>query len=977
MPDASQPSGQPLMTFRYDLFVSYARKDNEPSVPGQPGWITAFLAELQRTHRQFTPEDLAIFFDKDDIRVAQDWELRIKSALRDSNLLLACLSPNYFASEWCRREWELYTQHEQDRALSGEGINPIYFIEAPGFEGQLAADAWITDLRRRQNIDLRPWFNEGVEALQREDVRRRLLVLDQQIDSARDRSRSALEAPGTVDRHNTHFVGRREELRQLREMLACGTFGVITAVQGLGGVGKTALANEYAHAYAAEYGGGRWVVRCEGQDSLVTALLQLATPLHIEFNELEKKDTELAARRILSELETHTAAARSERRPAPACLLILDNVDKPALLAPAQTAKLPKAPWLHVLATTRLGQDQLFDKQPDRRFLALDELPEKDALLLIQRLQPGGEFSSDAEREEARAMVRRLGGFTLAVEGVAVYLGVHPEITCEAFRQRLESEGLGAPEDVVLDGDVGGQMRHREKQLSAALGPMLDTLSLEERFLLDCAALLPADYIPLPWLRALAEEKFPELAEARPGYPPPWPQIARRLLGRRLLVPTTDREDGGSPRTVRMHRLVQEFVGRRANPASNGELVDRVVNHVESRCLLLREGWLKWENRWEIGPLCALAQLALDRDWTQGPWIAEVAGNICEDLGDYRTAEPLYRRALEAQERVFGPEHPDTLTSVNNLAVLLESQGNYGAAEPLYRRALEARERVLGPEHPDTIILVNNLAALLDSQGDYAAAESLHRRALEAQERVLGPEHPDTLTTVSNLAELLEKANHSGEAEPLHKRLLDVQERKLGAEHPDFLRGMNQYSHLLRKLGRAAEAEVFDRRVVAGSIKVFGETHPLAVHRRNNLVLSLIMQGQLAEAKHELDALWKLQAPPHENTTPRILFLQFVVAVLEAAPAAEFLGQLKSHFASPPFPVTPDVAVPWDLDYFLDYVGSGLPADTIHLIRTLLAVLNERTTQQTAAAPPSLPKLEMFAAWRTAVPIPWEGAAHA
>ena len=92
---------------------------------------------------------------------------------------------------------------------------------------------------------------------------------------------------------------------------------------------------------------------------------------------------------------------------------------------------------------------------------------------------------------------------------------------------------------------------------------------------------------------------------------------------------------------------------------------------------------------------------------------------------------------------------------MNNLAGLLESKGDYDGAEPLYRRALEARERVLGREHPDTLASVNNLAALLYSKGDYDGAEPLYRRALEARERVLGREHPDTLGSVRNLAALL------------------------------------------------------------------------------------------------------------------------------------------------------------------------------------------------------------------------------
>ncbi|MDB6134453.1 MAG: Kinesin light chain, partial [Verrucomicrobiales bacterium] len=82
------------------------------------------------------------------------------------------------------------------------------------------------------------------------------------------------------------------------------------------------------------------------------------------------------------------------------------------------------------------------------------------------------------------------------------------------------------------------------------------------------------------------------------------------------------------------------------------------------------------------------------------------------------------------QERDPGPEHPDTLTSLNNLAGLLESKEDHAAGEPFYRRALEALERGLGPEHPYTLISLNNLAALLHAKGNHAGAEPLLRRVL-------------------------------------------------------------------------------------------------------------------------------------------------------------------------------------------------------------------------------------------------------
>ena len=78
-------------------------------------------------------------------------------------------------------------------------------------------------------------------------------------------------------------------------------------------------------------------------------------------------------------------------------------------------------------------------------------------------------------------------------------------------------------------------------------------------------------------------------------------------------------------------------------------------------------------------------------------------------MGLLKDAEPLYRRALEARERTLGAEHPDTLHSINELAVCLQAMGLQKDAEPLYRRALEASERTLGAEHPHTLVFAENL----------------------------------------------------------------------------------------------------------------------------------------------------------------------------------------------------------------------------------------------------------------------------
>ena len=99
---------------------------------------------------------------------------------------------------------------------------------------------------------------------------------------------------------------------------------------------------------------------------------------------------------------------------------------------------------------------------------------------------------------------------------------------------------------------------------------------------------------------------------------------------------------------------------------------------------------------------------------------------------------PCTRRGLEGNERVLGPEHPDTLTIVNNLAALLKSKRDYAQAECLYRRSLAIREKVLAREHPDTLKSVNNLAALLYDKGDYTQAEPLYRHAWLSGRRYWG-----------------------------------------------------------------------------------------------------------------------------------------------------------------------------------------------------------------------------------------------
>jgi tetratricopeptide (TPR) repeat protein len=861
----------------YDLFISYSRRDNTQ------GCVTQLVEHIGRDFEQFAGRPLRPFFDVTEIKGMDDWRHRILQGLRESRLLFACISPSYLASEYCEWEFNEYLKHEAAHASLGEGVAPIYLIEVPGWQDkdfERRSAEWVAELRRRQYFDLRSWFREGREALRNADVQARMEKLKAQINERIRRGERSEQSLGNVYAPNAHFVGRITELRRLHETVARGKVGVLIAVHGLGGMGKTALAIEYAHANAHEYGGGRWQVRCEGRDNLAAATATLATALHFEFTDDEKLDSERQLQRVLVEL--HSLAKNHEPN---RCLLLLDNVDQPKLLEPAQLQRLPATDWLHVIATTRLGETDLFGRHQDRAFLPVDELPEADALDLIESFQPGGKFPSEAERNDALAIVRLLGRFTLAVEAAAVYLGQFAgDVTCSSFLARLKKEGLEGLEGAA--GQTTEGLLHDEKSLTATLRPTLDRLDEPEKLALTYGALLPADHIALPWIRALVAMKFSEFGQdSEPGYPDPWKSLLRRLFGLRLWQPTNLTDADGQPLVARMHRLLQELMKNDTSEITETE--QALMAHIKAQANFLRDGWVQHEHRWELGPLAGCAWQWLEQEGDVGPWLASQVGLLLRKLGNFteserlhrrsieRThadhpnyagylhnltqvltatnrlteAEPLIRRALAIDEKRYGPDHPEVALDLNSLALLLKDTNRLAEAEPLLRRALTIDEKRHGPDHPHVAIDLNNLAQLLHDKSQLTEAEPLMRRALAIDEKRYGPDHPNVARNLSNLALLLQAMNRMVEAEPLLRRALAIDEHIYGPVHPTVGKDLNNLARFLHETNRPEEAEPLLRRALLITEHSYGPDHPKVVTRLTNLARLLHKTNRSEEAE--------------------------------------------------------------------------------------------------------------------------------
>jgi non-specific serine/threonine protein kinase/serine/threonine-protein kinase len=259
-----------------------------------------------------------------------------------------------------------------------------------------------------------------------------------------------------------------------------------------------------------------------------------------------------------------------------------------------------------------------------------------------------------------------------------------------------------------------------------------------------------------------------------------------------------------------------------------------------------------------------------------------VMGFVYQNLGLYPRARSLDQRALDIQRRVLGPEHRDTLSTMNNLANVLSAEGHYPEAEKLLRETLDICRRVLGPEHRQTLQAVYNLANVLERKGQYAEAEKLYRQALDVQRRLLGLENPETLGSMMNLGNILLDQGHYPEAEKLYRETLVLERRVVGPEHPDTLKLMNNLGNVLSAEGRYPEAEKVYRETLDIRRRILGPEHHETLTSMDILAYVLNQEGHRAEAeklnRQALDSMRRVLGAEHPHTLASMYSLAIILS---------------------------------------------------------------------------------------------------
>ena len=659
---------------------------------------------------------------------------------------------------------------------------------------------------------------------------------------------------------NDFFTGREEFLDQLhRALTSVGSAAISQAIAGLGGVGKTQTAVEYAYRHRDEYKAVFWVNAAEAA-TLLAGYGEIANMLDLPVK--NERDQEIIVNAVNRWLESRDG-----------WLLVLDNADDPADVEPF----LPNESKGHILVTSRADNfDMLRIPEP----LELTEMPPDEAeAFLIHRTGRGDE--NPAEREAVRALAEELGYLPLALEQAAAYIAA-PKCSFTDYLKSYQTRRLAL---LRTQKPVMGRYPDSVVTTWAANFEAVEQASPAAADVLRLSSLLAPDEIPYEILTEGAAELGPNVSKALDGV------SNDPLLLDDLIAPLTRyRLVRRGPTGWSVHRLVQAVVGEGMTDPARKEWAERAVNALNSATPYVE--FAVWPLCERLAPHHQACAERIERNAMETPQAARLlnrAGFYLAQRARYAEAEPLHRRALDIYEKVLGPEHPDTAMSLNNLADLLLLKGEYAQAEPLFRRALEIREKALGPEHPNTARSLNNLAALLESKGEYAEAESLFRRALKIRKKELGSEHPRTAQSLSNLADLLRSKGEYAEAEPLYRRALDICEKALGPEHPDTATSLNNLAALLQCKGEYAKAEPLHREALDIYEKALGPKHPNTAASLWWMAIVSARKGEPADAEdYYLRALSIYEASLGRNH-PRYTNLraQFAAFLREQGRAAE------------------------------------------------------------------------------------------
>ena len=672
-----------------DFFISYTHKDQR--------WAEWIAWQLEDA-------GYSTIVQAWDFLAGGNFVLAMDDATKKATRTIAVLSPDYFASKFTPSEWAAAFRHDPK---GEQGLLMPVRVRPCDVEGLLGQIVYI-DLVDQEEQAARARLLAGAQYRRRKP----LIAPDfpsnptTPVASKRPSFPGALPAIWNIPYpRNPYFTGREDLLTRLAAVLRAGQTAGISqpqAVSGLGGVGKTQIALEYAYRYYQDYDAVLWT-RADTLEALISGFVTFAELLSLP--QKEERDQLKIVQAVKDWLKTHHR-----------WLLILDNADDLSLVQDF----LPPAGRGHTLLTTRATSMGRLAQRIEVDTLDRDQ----GALLLLRRI---GRLAPDAPLEQAEAgdraialtITQELGGLPLALDQAGAYI--------EEIQYSLSDYlHLYRGQHAELLKARGGLVPDHPEPVATTWS--LSFAQVEQRSpaaadLLRLCALLHPDAIPEEIITEGAKYLGPNLQVVAKSQ-----LTLNQAIG--VLLSYSLLKRNAEEHLLSIHRLVQAVLKDGMDALTHRRWVERAVEAVNDAL----------PQEVDYGPSARYARCLPHAQECallieQGKFTSYAARRLLNQMGiylyqhaRYSEAEAFYQHSLRIREQTLGPGHPDVALLLNNLAILYYDQGKYAEAEPLYQRALHIWEQALGPDHPRTREVVRNYANLLRKMRREAEAQQLEAR---------------------------------------------------------------------------------------------------------------------------------------------------------------------------------------------------------------------------------------------------------
>jgi tetratricopeptide (TPR) repeat protein len=623
---------------------------------------------------------------------------------------------------------------------------------------------------------------------------------------------------------NEHFVGRQAILEQLLKRIppdanydTCQR----TALEGLGGTGKTQIALEAIYLLRNQ----------DPACSIFWISASDLTSFENSYYDIGRILQIPGSKDIQADIKPLVKAALSQETRAGKWLLVIDNADDSDLLfrGPSLAQFLPFSRNGSILFTTRNHQAAVRLGAMTIKVGSMD-MQEAHELLSLG-VEPG--LIKNENDDSTRELLDVLTYLPLAISQASAYLDKN-QVTSTQYLQVLHSND----DDMIhlLSEDFGAHGRY-----NSDYNPVTSTffISFDQ---LRRSNKLAAEYLQL--ISFLNEIDIPYAILPSAGGKA---KMMEAVGGLKAFAFIRQRHDD----SFDIHRLVQVSVRRWVMINGVwGNTLKVAINRLNDVLPIpehqTRDAWARY-----LPHVLSVLNLARERegeDYPNRSQLMSKTGTWLSKMGKYGEAEAMFQEVLVTQTRDLGAEHPETFLTMNNIGAIFFQEGKFEKATSMLTQVLAMRKKILGDNHPDVLSSMNNLASTLEGTGRLDEAMMLQEEVLEKAQRILGTEHPSTLLAMSNLASTLKRTGKHDEAMMLQEEVLKKRRRILGTEHPSTLLAMSNLASTLENIGRLDEAMMLQEEVLNKRRRILGAEHPSTLSAMSNLAKLWFRQGKIEEA---------------------------------------------------------------------------------------------------------------------------------